>query len=60
MVKLFLINYVENLLIVLCKSWSFLKLKIYVTMCIFLKGVFDVGHITHNVFLAIYSLALTV
>ena len=29
-------------------------------MCIFLKGVFDVGHITHNVFLAIYSLALTV
>ena len=51
----FLINFVENLWIV-----SFLKLKIYGTMCIFMIGLLDVGHITHNVFLAIYLLALTV
>ena len=29
-------------------------------MCIFLIGLFDVWHITYDVFLAIYSLALTV
>ena len=28
-------------------------------MCIFLTGLFDVGHITYDVFPAIYSLALT-
>ena len=39
---------------------SFLKLKIYGTMCIFMIGLLDVGHITHDVFLAIYLLALTV
>ena len=42
------------------KVVSFLKLKIYGTMCIFIIGLFDVGHITHDVFLAIYLLALTV
>ena len=28
-------------------------------MCIFMIGLFDVGHITHDVFLAIYLLAST-
>ena len=42
------------------KVISFLKLKIYGTMCIFMIGLLDVGHITHDVFLAIYLLALTV
>ena len=30
-------------------SVSFLKLKIYGTMCIFMIGLLDVGHITHDV-----------
>ena len=29
-------------------------------MCIFMRGLRHVGHITHDVFLAIYLLALTV
>ena len=29
-------------------------------MCIFMIGLIDVGHIIHDVFLAIYLLALTV
>ena len=37
----------------------FLK-KIYGTMCIFMIGLLDVGNIAHDVFLAIYLLALTV
>ena len=53
---LFLINYVENLWIVSSK----LCLKISGTMCIFMIGLLDVGHLTHDVFLAIYLLALTV
>ena len=30
------------------------------SLCIFTIGLLDVGHITHDVFLAIYFLALTV
>ena len=56
---LFLINYVENLWIVSSKL-SLLKLKIYGNMCIFMIGLLDVGYVTHDVFLAIYLLALTV
>ena len=57
---LFLINHVENLWIVSSKLCPFLKVKIYGTMCIFMTGLLDVGLITHDVFLAIYLLALTV
>ena len=42
------------------KVVSFLKLKIYGNMCIFMIGLLDVGHVTHDVSLAIYLLALTV
>ena len=42
------------------KRVPFLKLIIYVTMCIFMMGLVDVGCITHDVFLIVYLLTLTV
>ena len=56
---LFLINcelIVWKIYIVHENCVSFLKLKIYVTMCIFMIGLLDVGHITHDVYLAVYLL----
>ena len=37
------------------KVISFLKLTIYGTMCIFMIGLLDVGHVTHDVFLASFE-----
>ena len=39
---------------------SSLKLKVYVTMCVFMIGVLDFGHLTHDVFLVTYLLTLIV
>ena len=57
---LFLIIYVENLWIVSWKSCLFSQIKNLCHYVYIYDGLLDVEHITHDVFLAINLLALTV